>query len=99
MEYYKLKGKYKSIIQADESCIACGKSYELDCHHIFNSYNKKRSEKYGMMVYLCRTCHSEVHDTRSPLRRRIEAHAQDVWEHTYGTREEFIKEFNKSYAL
>lgn len=97
---FKLKGKYKSILQFDEYCFACGaRAKELEVHHVFNKHNKKRSEKYGLMIYLCRDCHRIVHDTDNPLRRRIESYAQSVWELNYGDRVDFILKFNKNYAL
>lgn len=96
---YQVKG-YKSILQDGEYCFLCAeRSLGLDAHHVFNKFNKSKSEKYGLMVYLCRKCHQKIHDTDTPLRRQLEAFAQSEWEKQYGSREDFIKEFNKNYAL
>ena len=52
----------KSIIQETGSyCFICGRNanYEpLDCHHVFGGANRKKSEKYGLKVYLH---HKECH--------------------------------------
>lgn len=71
---------------------------KYDAHHVLINTTKK-SEQYGMMVLLCRECHKKVHDTDLPFRRELESFAQESWERCYGTREDFIKEFNKNYAL
>ena len=49
-----------------------------------------------MKVYLCRECHMKIHEN---MKKRIELKkmAQRVWEKTYGTREEFIDRYGKSY--
>lgn len=42
-------------------CYLCGRNGSadpLDKHHIFGGSNRKKSEKYGLTVYLC---HSECH--------------------------------------
>lgn len=53
--------RFNSIIQDDtEYCFFCGR-IATDWHHIFNAANKKRSEEYGLMLHLCRECHSKAH--------------------------------------
>lgn len=96
---YKMRNKYKSILQSGDFCMVCGSTNGLDAHHVFNKFNKKRSEKYGLMIYLCRNCHSRVHNSGDGLRRDLERFGQRAWERYYGTREDFIKEFNKSYLI
>lgn len=96
--------KNKSILQGDRSyCYLCnrnGKGDPLEKHHIFGgSANRKKSEQYGLYVYLCGAgCHREgpvsVHKCRlTDLRLKIEA--QKAFERTH-TREEFLQEFGKS---
>lgn len=50
--------KYKSIITNDlEHCYFCGAPYP-QMHHIFNKADKKKSEKYGLMMPLCMNHHT-----------------------------------------
>ena len=52
----------KSIIQSDNAyCLLCGKNASvepLDCHHVFGGAYRKKSEAYGLKVYLH---HCECH--------------------------------------
>ena len=89
----------------EKQCWLCGRNgfyYQLDRHHIFGGPNRKKSEKYGLVVYLC---HSECHifgefaahrnaDTMLKLRRygQRKAMRENGW-----TVEDFIREFGKNY--
>ena len=40
----------------DKRCFLCGRNDTgdpLERHHIFGGANRKKSEKYGLVVYLC----------------------------------------------
>lgn len=72
----------------------------VEHHHIFNKYNKKRSEKYGFIIPLRPDLHPNgVHAGADAklIDTRLKIMAQEYYEAHYGTREQFIKEFNKSY--
>lgn len=96
----------KSIIQADkEHCFLCGMNSNLeplDMHHVFNKADKKKSEKYGLVVYLHHSkCHifgkDSVHQNNE-VNKRVKAIAQKRAMQHYGwTVEEFRKIFGKSY--
>lgn len=89
----------------DRRCILCGRNGAedpLDVHHIFGGPYRKKSDKYGLTVYLC---HSECHiygqraahrsaETRQMLRRygQRKAMQEQGW-----TTEEFIRQFGKNY--
>ena len=68
-------------------------------HHIMNSANKKKSEKYGLLIPVCFKCHAQIHDnsTQKELNmlavRRI---GQKKFEELY-SRELWMKEFSKNY--
>ena len=32
-----------------------------DRHHMLNGCHRNKAEKYGLVVWLCRKCHDEVH--------------------------------------
>lgn len=86
-------------------CFLCGRNGAtdpLDRHHIFGGPNRSKSEKYDLVVYLCRSrCHIFGHDA---VHRNAEK-MQQV--HEYGQRlamqrngwttEDFIREFGKNY--
>lgn len=42
-----------------ERCYSCGKYCQTECHHIFGGRNRKKSDYYGLTVYLCHDCHNE----------------------------------------
>lgn len=96
----------KSIIQSEKVCYLCGSSGsyfdELEDHHIFFGIgNRAKSEKLGLKVWLCgNTCHRNgrkaVHRNRE-TDLYIKSKAQEVYEATYGSREDFIRDFGKNY--
>ena len=53
--------EYTSILTDDyERCYVCGMP-AAEWHHIRHGADKKMSEREGLMVPLCRNCHSRVH--------------------------------------
>lgn len=95
----------KSILQPHRDyCFLCGKNGagdRLEEHHIFGSANRKLSEADGLKVYLCgNECHRNGKQSahrNADVARFLKMAAQEVWERTYGNREEFIKRYGKSY--
>lgn len=95
-----------SIIQKDKTrCFLCGMiGYvePLDKHHVFGGALRKKSERYGLTVYLHHDrCHifgeKSVHKCAA-IDRKLKAHAQKVAMEHYGWDvERFIKEFYKNY--
>lgn len=96
----------KSIIQEDKShCFICGMNTNLeplDEHHVFFGANRKKSEKYGLKVYIHHhKCHifgkDSVHQN-AKVDKALKAMVQQRAMQHYGwTIEEFIKIFGKSY--
>lgn len=87
------------MLQEKKCCFLCGSNESLERHHIFGGANRKNSEKYGMVVYLCHWCHNEppngVHhniNTNNLLKR----YGQKVFENTH-SHEEFMRIFGKNY--
>mgnify|MGYP004701668603 FL=1 len=74
----------------------------LDLHHIFPGAYRKKSEKYGLVVYLCHNrCHifakTAVHQNEGQMRRlkrygQLRAMREQGW-----TEDDFRREFGKSY--
>ena len=83
-------------------CFLCGKSGNLDRHHLIGGAYRKKSEKYGLVVYLCHySCHlygkDAVHNNRQTM-LKLRRYAQRKWiEENNKTLAEWIKEFGKNY--
>ena len=91
----------KSIIVTDtEHCLICGAPYPEEHHCLYGTANRPIAEKYHLTVPLCNKHHTGSGE--SPHRNRvvdlcIKVLAQTVYENQIGTREQFRKEFGKSY--
>lgn len=89
----------KSIIQDEKKCYVCGQYHRLENHHIiYGTANRKKSEKYGLKLWLYTEHHrgtKGVHNNRE-LDLTLKRLAQTVFEETH-TREEFRNIFGKSY--
>lgn len=97
--------RYHSIIQSDtESCYLCGRNGcgdPLDWHHVFGGSDKKRSEKYGLMIRVChKRCHifdaGAIHVNKD-VRLAVQEEAQAAYEEIYGDRASWMAEFGKNY--
>lgn len=91
----------ESIITDDmEHCLICGSPYVQIHHVIGGTANRKLSDKYKLVVPLCREHHtgnSGVHFDKA-FDRELKRQAEWRWIEEYGTEEDFIKIFGKSYA-
>lgn len=89
----------KSIITDDmKHCIVFGcENPVCEEHHVVHgTANRKVSDKRGLVIPLCREHHSEIHRERK-MDLYYKQIAQNAYETKYGSREQFIKEFGKSY--
>lgn len=96
----------KSIIQKDKThCFLCGRNGNgdpLEKHHcIYGTSNRKHSDDDGLVVWLCgNRCHRNgeyaVHNNRKTS-ENLKQIAQLAWEANYGTREQFIQRYGKSW--
>lgn len=86
-------------------CWLCGRNGcadPLDKHHIFGGTNRKKSEKYGLYVYLCHDrCHENgreaAHRNRATMQLLHEYGQQLAMEENGWTAEDFRFEFGKNY--
>lgn len=86
-------------------CWLCGRNGSidpLDRHHIFGAANRKKSEKYGLVVYLCHDrCHifgkNAVHQNAETMQILHEYGQKKYMQEHNATIEEFRKEFGKNY--
>lgn len=83
-------------------CFICGRyCSNTESHHIFGGPRRKKSEKFGLVVDLCHSCHNEP-----PNGAHFNAELMDEL-HKYGQRKameeqgwtipDFIREFGKNY--
>ena len=94
----------QSIVQKIENgqeirqCYITGRTYELDKHHIFNGALRKKSEDYGLWVYLNHDVHMKAHGTKQgqEVLKWLKQQGQEAFERRYG-HEKFMKEFHKNY--
>lgn len=89
----------------EKRCWLCGRdgSWEpLDRHHIFGGTYRKKSEKYGLVVYLChRTCHifgkKAAHNCAETMLDLKQYGQKKAMQEQGWTTEDFIREFGKNY--
>lgn len=71
-------------------------------HHIFGASNRKKSEKRGFVIPIAPHLHEfkegSIHaNPNEGLDLKWKQKAQEYYEEHYGTREDFRREFGKSY--
>lgn len=90
----------KSILQRNKICYLCGATQALEEHHIFGGALRKKSEKFGLKVYLCHMCHNEppngVHHNAAVM-EKLKQNGQMAFEKQYG-HDRYIREFYKNYV-
>lgn len=96
----------RSILQDDPNvCYLCGRSGgfdPLDKHHVFSGPLRKKSERYGLTVWLCHDrCHIFGPDSAHQSGKtalHLHQQAQRAAMERYGwTVEDFRREFYKNY--
>lgn len=91
----------ESLISNEPCCLICGTTRNLHKHHLCSGYGRRElSERYGLWVYLCADHHNMspygVHNDKA-FDLTLRKMGQQAWEQSYGTREEFIKIFGRSW--
>ena len=90
----------KSILQADtDRCYLCGRRTDLETHHILGGIaNRRLSERYGLTVRLCQSCHTGTDGAQydKTLNRRLKQEAQQAFETIYG-HDVWMELFMKNY--
>lgn len=93
--------RLKSVFTCDmDRCIFTGSPY-VERHHIFGGSNRAASEEYGFVVPLRYDLHpngARADPNKSELiDKQLKLMAQKYFENFYGTREEFMAIFGRSY--
>ena len=89
----------------EKQCWRCGRNGfhdPLDRHHIFNGPNRKKSEKYGLVVHLCHSdCHIfgpfAAHRNAVTMRSLKQYGQRKAMEENGWTVDDFIREFGRNY--
>lgn len=77
-------------------CERCGRP-ATERHHIFNASMRKKSEEYGAVIWLCRSCH-EFYHRNEPEYRKLKAKWQrKIMKERGMTVDEWREIFHKSY--
>lgn len=86
------KNRFSVFTTNFNKCYYCGKEGKMDLHEIYGGSNRKRSIKNGLVIPLCRICHSNeeiINFLRIKLQKEYEKkHSRD----------DFIKLIGKSYT-
>ena len=80
----------------DKYCDICGLNMASETHHLIGGTSERRiSDKYGLTLDVCRTCHETMHQnsTANKLSKML---GQAMFETNY-TRYEYMKRFKKNY--
>ena len=78
------------------TCEICGLETECARHHVFfGTANRKQSEDWGMVAWLCPACHLRVH-SHWPTNLALKQKHQERFMRDY-TLDRFMKIFGKNY--
>lgn len=94
----------ESIISKTENgktlriCYLTGSTQNLDLHHIMNGSLRKKSDEFGLWVFLRHDVHMKLHQTAQgqKVARWLKQQAQEQFERRYG-HDKWMKEFHKNY--
>ena len=85
------------MIPGDRSdrCFICGRYCRTEVHHMTPGVRRKAADKYGLTVYLCRSCHRDLHD-KGVGDLELRQDAQRYFESSH-SHEEWMEIFGKNY--
>lgn len=86
------KNRFSIFTTNFNKCFYCGKEGKMDIHEVYGGSNRTRSIKNGLVVPLCRLCHSNER-----IINYLRIKLQKEYERTH-IREEFIEITGKSYV-
>lgn len=84
------------LVRYTTKCFECGSPGVEEHHCIAGNGRRKVCDRYHLTVPLCRKCHEEIHRNRG-MYIHYAQEAQNWYEHHIGSREDFIKDFGRSY--
>ena len=82
-------------------CAICGSTQWIEKHHIFGGALRKKSEKYGLVIDLCHSCHNEppdgAHFNKNTMLMLHQYGQRKAMRDNNWTVDEFRDEFYKNY--
>ena len=83
--------------QNDTQCFLCGSRQYINRHEIFfGSAYRKKSQRYGLWVNVCMSCHDKIHFGKDhSLDEHLKKQGQKRFEEFF-SREKFMEEFGKN---
>jgi len=86
-------------LQSEKECWFCGARNGLHRHHVFGGPNRRHSEDYSLVVWLCAAHHNmsshSVHMDRE-MDLKLKRYAQSVFEGEYG-HDAYMETFKRNY--
>ncbi len=93
----------KSILVNPDAkqCYFCGSWNDPEWHHVMHgTANRKIADKWGLTVWLCRSCHAALHDSPDIVWRNkdrfLKEISQERFEEKYG-HDKWMELFGKNY--
>ncbi len=86
----KEKKRFSILTNNLEKCYFCPNK-KVDLHEVFRGRNRQKSMKWGLVVPLCRSCHSKITNDKE-FSKILETKAKTVFTKKY-SKEKFIEEF------
>ena len=84
-----------------EVCLLCGSPWNIEHHHIFGGSLRTKSDRYGLIVPLCHSCHNEppngVHHNAEAMEMLKRYGQRKAMREQGWSKEDFIREFYKNY--
>ena len=91
--------RFSIIVDDLDYCMVCGRPHPHKHEVFFGEKQRKHSIKYGMVLPLCYIDHegNDGPHMNREIDMKYKQMGQEIWEETYGSREDFIRIFGKSY--
>lgn len=74
------------------TCMNCGKVWQITKHEIFEGKNRQNSMKYGFVLPLCLKCHQQLQED-TEFNKEWKNKAIDYFEENIGTADDFRRIF------
>lgn len=91
----------RSIINNSAACYICGRPASEIHHCIFGTGKRKLADEDGLTVPLCSSCHHAIHNPANnfdqSMQNALKKLAEEAWEQKYGSKDDFIKRYGRSY--
>lgn len=80
----------------EEECYNCGCGGQLARHEVLHGANRNNSKRYGLWIYVCPSCHSEIHKEDNGKYLFLKSTAQRLFNQEYPDKD-FVTIFGRNY--